>query len=170
MAGSFKTKTYHVTQVINAFYAKLWALRFLKRTGMDRKDLLKVYFTTIRAAIEYCSIIYHSLIPQYMSDKLEQLQRRAMRIIFGPGTDVETLIENGTVETLRQRRESACIKFAQKASMSVRFGRKWFPRNEGGRTVRDGTRRKFIERHCRTERGRNNPLQLMRRLLNEQDN
>ena len=103
-----------------------------------------------------------------MADKLEQIQRRAVRIIYGKGTDVDQLVQDGTIETLGQRRERACLNFARKASSSERFGEAWFPRNDNGREVRNGTRRTFIEGRCRTERGRNNPLQFMIRLLNEQ--
>ena len=42
----------HVTEVINQFYGKLWTLRFLKRSEMDSGDLLKVYKTVIRSAVE----------------------------------------------------------------------------------------------------------------------
>ena len=159
---------YHITQVINSFYSKLWTLRFLRRSGMKSEDLLKVYFTVIRSAVEYCSTIYHSLIPQYMSNKLEQVQRQALKIIYGNGTDIASLLENGTVETLERRREIACIKFARKTSASARFGSKWFPRNMVEREARQGTRRTFMERKCKTERARNNPLQYMRRKLNEE--
>ena len=135
---------------------------------MKSEDLLKVYFTVIRSAVEYCSTIYHSLIPQYMSNKLEQVQRQALKIIYGNGTDIASLLENGTVETLERRREIACIKFARKTSASARFGSEWFPRNMVEREARQGTRRTFMERKCKTERARNNPLQYMRRKLNEE--
>ena len=120
---------YHVTQVINAFFNKLWTLRFLKRTGMEPDSLLKVYFTVIRAAVEYCSSVYHSLIPGYMAERLEKIQRRAIRIIYGRGVDVDKMVEDGKLETLERRRELACMKFARKASTSERFGNKWFPKN-----------------------------------------
>ena len=77
------TAVYHVTQAINKFYNKLWTLRFLKRSGMDCTNLLKVYNTIILPSVEYCSEIYDSLIPQYMSDKLESVQRHALKIIYG---------------------------------------------------------------------------------------
>ena len=159
----------HVTEVINNFYGKLWILRFLKKSGMASKDLLRVYFTVIRSAVEYCSIIYNPLIPQYMSDKLEQVQRQAMRIVYGRGVDYGELLNSGELETLKARREDASLKFAKKASSTERFGPIWFPKNDATRTVRDSTRKTFKEKMCRTERGRNNPIQYMIRQLNEID-
>ena len=156
----------HVNRVITNFYNKLWVLRFLKRSGMGKEELLKVYFTVIRSAVEYCSTIYNSLIPQYLADKLERIKKQSMKIIYGTGVDYGELLENNAIETLKSRRDAATLRFAQKASNSARFGPKWFPRTSTERTVRAGTRREFEEKRCRTERSRNNPLQNMVRMLN----
>ena len=157
----------HVTEVINKFYSKLWTLRFLRRSGMPSKDMPNVYFTVIRSTVEYCSIVYNSMIPQYMSDKLEMIQRQAMRIIYGRGVDCNKLVSDGVIEELKTRRENACIRFARKALMSPRFGQTWFPKNQVTRTARSTTRKVYEERTCRTERDRNNPIQYMIRMLNE---
>ena len=71
----------HVTKLIEKFHAKLWTLRFLKGSGMRRGDLRKVYDTCIRPGVEYSSIVYNTLIPDYLSDQLEKVQTRAMKII-----------------------------------------------------------------------------------------
>ena len=157
----------HVRETITKFYNKLWTIRFLKRSGMSTNDLLKVYFAVIRSAVEYCSVVYHSLIPNYMSDKLESLQKQAMKIIFGPGVEYDKLVNDGIVETLEKRRKMACTKFAQKAAASERFGPEWFLRTRCERMVRGSTRRTYQEGPYRRERDRNNPIQYMVRLLNE---
>ena len=69
---------YHVTETINKFYSKLWTLRFLRKSGMRANDLQKIYSVIIRPAVEYCSIVYHTLIPEYMSDRLEMVQKQAI--------------------------------------------------------------------------------------------
>ena len=116
----------HVTKVIEAFYSKLWTLRFLRRSGMAPMELLKVYFTVIRAAVEYASVVYHSLIPKYLSDRLERIQNQAMKIIFGNSVDYDRLVEEGIIQTLESRRDAACIDFANKAVANPSFGDKWF--------------------------------------------
>ena len=128
-----------------------------------------LFKTVIRAAVEYCSVIYHSLIPTYMADRLESVQKQAARIIFGRNMDYDGVISSGRLERLEDRRKEACLKFAIKAQQSDRFGLRWFPRNGAERTARDSTRRIYQERACRTERDRNNPLQYMIRLLNDQE-
>ena len=159
---------FHVSGVIEKFYNKLWTLRFLRRSGMGSADLLRVYKTVILPSVEYCSEIYDSLIPQYVSDKLESVQKQAIKIIYGWGVDYGKLLEDGLLEALEKRRKDACLRFARKAVISEIFGSRWFPPNPASRDARESTRRPFLERRAKTERMRSNPLQHMIRLLNEQ--
>ena len=135
---------------------------------MQIKDLKKVYDTVIRPGTEYCSVVYHSLIPQYLSDRLESVQKMATKIIYGHGANYATLVENGTVELLSDRRESAILEFGRRNEGSERFKR-WFPlATVGERDVRRGTHRKYQEAQCKTERMRSNPVQYMIRKLNSE--
>ena len=157
----------HVMGVIDKLYGKLWTLRFLKRSSMSEGDLLNIYKTVLRPSAEYSSIVYNTLIPEYISDKLETVQRPAMKIIFGYNVDFGKLVEEGKIETLKKRREYNSLKFALKAANSGRFGKLWFEENSNDRVVRPTTREKFKMKHWRTERGRNNPVSHMTKLLNE---
>ena len=157
-----------MTLVINKFYNKLWTLRFLKRSGIDSDNLLKVYKTVILPSVEYCSEIYDSLIPTYLSDRLESVQRQCMKIIFGWSVDYHGLILDGKIKSLQTRRTEVCTRFANRALQSATFGPKWFRRNPATRDVRQTTRREFVEKKNKTERARNNPIQHMTRLLNQQ--
>ena len=135
---------------------------------MDRQDLVKVYNTVLRPAVEYSSVVYHSLIPQHISDKLETIQKQAYKIMFGHGINYGEIVENGTVELLSDRREEAILRFATRAAATSRFGDKWFRRREETeREVRTSTRRPYKEKFCRTNRMKNNPIQYMTRKLNE---
>ena len=160
---------FHVTGVIEKFYGKLWTLRFLKKSGMKSSDLLKVYNTVLRPSAEYCSVVYHNLIPDYISNKLEQVQRQAFKIIYGWDVDYDSMVQNGSAETLKERRITAFNTFATKAAASPRFGPAWFKyANNSRREVRPLTRDKYIETRSRTERGRNNPITAMTRYLNDE--
>ena len=103
-----------------------------------------------------------------MSDKLEQVQRQAMKIVYGWGVDYQGLLDTGIIKTLKQRRTEACLRFANRALFNPRFGNRWFPLNEVDRDARTTTRRTYKEDKYRTERSKNNPLQHMLRLLNTQ--
>jgi len=132
---------------------------------MGPKDLVNVYKVVIRSTVKYCSVVYHSHIPQYMPQQLESVQRRAMKIIFGTGVDYGELLSSGVIETLESRRIAACLR---KAASDPFFVNKWFPESKIARDTRDFMRRQYQEKFCKTERGRVNPIQHMIRLLNNQ--
>ena len=135
---------------------------------MSKDSLLNIYKRVLRPSAEYSNIIYHSLIPDYVSDQLESVQKQAIKIIFGHDAKYDEMVENGIIETLKSRRADAVLKFALKASTSERFGSCWFREAAiNDREVRPSTRRPYIEKFCRTERSRNNPLAFMTRVLNE---
>ena len=77
----------------------------------------------------------------------------------------EALLENETIETLSSRREKDVLQFALKNCNNPRFSR-WFPLANTTRDARNTTRRIYVEKQCRTERTRNNPIQVMIRMLN----
>ena len=164
--GTDPNAVLHVTKTIDKMYSKLWTLRFLKKAGMKRENLVGIYKDVIRPSAEYSSVVYNSLIPEYLSHKLESVQKQAIKNFYGWDVD-KSLIENETISSLKQRRDEATLKFALKAAKSSRFSY-WFretPSTE--REVRLSTRNKYIEKACRTERGRNNPLNVITRLLND---
>ena len=166
--NSCPTATHHVSGVIEKFYGKLWTLRFLKRSGMPCDELLAIFKNVIRPSVEYSSIIYHSLIPDYISDRLESVQKQAMKIIYGHNIDYAGLVDNSVIEPLNKRRIDNAVRFALKAAASPRFGPVWFKEHQDSeREVRATTRAKYVEKFCRTERSRNNPLNYLTRLLNE---
>ena len=79
--NSEPSAVFHVTGIIEKFYGKLWMLRFLKKSGFKPDQLLKVYKEVLRTSVEYNSVVYHSLVPKYISDKLESVQKQAIKII-----------------------------------------------------------------------------------------
>ena len=56
------------------------------------KDLLCVYFTLVRSVLEYCCPVRYSVLPQYLFDRLESIQRRAMRLLIPEQTYADALL------------------------------------------------------------------------------
>ena len=163
------TAVTHVTKVIDSFYGKLWTLRFLKKGGMAKNDLLNVYRTVVLPGVEYCSTVYNPLIPEYVSEQLESVQKQALKIIYGWSVNYKELVQTGEIETLKQRREKKSLKFALRAKKNNRF-EEWFPAAvHTDRDFRLTTRRPYREKQCKTERARNSPMQYMLRQLNEHE-
>ena len=89
-------------------------LRFLKKSGLNEDKLLEIYNSVLRSAIEYCAVIYHSMIPGTLANKLESIQRQALRIIFGWNCNIDEIMVIKCIDTLETRRNSAVLKFALK--------------------------------------------------------
>ena len=135
---------------------------------MRKDDLLKVYKTIILPSVEYSSVIYGCMIPDYLSNKLESVQKQALKIIFGWDKDYNEIIASGEISTLAERRKEATLNFAIKTAASPRFGPLWFKKSpETEVEVRPTTRKHYVERFCRTERSKSSPINYMTRLLNE---
>ena len=121
--------------------------------------------TVIRPVIKYVLQVYHFGLTSAQSDKLEGLQRRSLKIIFGFHWSYESLLEQSGLELLSERRYKLCLSFAQKCSENP-HNNHWFPLNpECEYDLR--THKKYKEEFAATERLRRNPIFSLRRLLNE---
>ena len=63
------------------FCSRTWALRDLRKAGLNENDLLKVYKSTIRPVIEYSSVIYHPMLTGEQANYIEKQQTRALKNI-----------------------------------------------------------------------------------------
>ena len=60
---------------------RLYPLRVLKQCGAPPDRLAKVYTTIVRPVLEYAAPVWQN-IPDFLSYKIESIQKGAMRIIF----------------------------------------------------------------------------------------
>ena len=150
-----------MTKLEAKFSAKLWTLRCLKKSGMERARILDLYNSIIRPVIEYCSNAYHCLLTKNQSDRLEKLQSRALKSIFGWNLKYEDLLEQTGQETLETRRKRSFDSFTMRAAKNPKY-RDWFPLLPG-----TGHNTRKLEGFARTERLKNSPVYTMRRRLNE---
>ena len=155
----------HITHLKRKVGAKMWLLIHLKRVGIEADKLARIFTTVIRPIIEYACQLYHHMINSEQSETIEALQRRALKIISGPGVSYRSSLESLKLERLSDRREILCRKFAVKASVNPRY-KDWFPENE--QSAYDfRKRRKYREDTVLTTRRQNGPVSQMRKILNE---
>ena len=107
----------HINEVVAKVSKRLHILRVLKRGGVPPTDPLKVYFALIRSVLEYCCPVLRNALPVKLSDNIERVQKRALRIIFPALHHQEALATNGCV-SLHTRRMELCSKFFTKTSNS----------------------------------------------------
>ena len=100
----------HVEAVCAKESKRLFALRSLKRGGVSPRDLRSVYSYFIRPVFEYAFPVWHTSLPRKLSDQLEQIQRRALRIIV-PHLSYTNGLNELDLTTLEERKESICKSF-----------------------------------------------------------
>ena len=99
----------HVAEISKKVASPLYFHKQLKRANIPAKDLLIFYLTCIRPVTEYVCPVFHNALPAYLSAELEQLQKRATRIIF-PFLPYSDALHQANLETLSRRRQSITSK------------------------------------------------------------
>lgn len=99
----------HVSKITKKAAPRFYFLRQLKRAAIPTKDLLKFYITCIRPIFEYACPVYHNSLPKYLSDDIERLQKRALRIIY-PWMPYTDSIEESGLSRLSERRQLLTCK------------------------------------------------------------
>ena len=99
--------------ICNKVAPHLYFLRQLKHAKVATNDLLSFYTTCIRPVAEYACPVFHTTLRQYLSikkkylsDQLERLQKRAVRIISTNDLSYRQAIEVFNIPTLYDRREA----------------------------------------------------------------
>ena len=102
----------HINEVVAKASKRLHILRVLKRGGVPPADLLKVYFALIRSVLEYCCPVWHNALPVKLSDSIERVQKRALRIIFPALPYQEALATTGVYHFTQD--EWGCVAIIRK--------------------------------------------------------
>ena len=100
----------HVEYIVKKASKRMYFLRQLKRAGVAISDMVNFYCSCIRSVIEYASTVFHYALPKYLSDDIEQLQKRAVTIICGPGLSYSDKLSTCGLQPLSSRRQSSCVK------------------------------------------------------------
>ena len=101
----------------------------MMRANTQKNTPTEIYAEFIRPVIEYASVAYDALLTTEMSKRLENLQKTALRIIYGFSRSYRSLLEISGLESLSQRRTKAVHKYATKTLLNQRFSNVWFEEN-----------------------------------------
>ena len=61
----------------------MWSIRHLRKSGFKQEELVKEYIAIIRPVAEYCSTVYHTLITEEESQKLDMFESQCLKNIYG---------------------------------------------------------------------------------------
>ena len=105
----------HIDYISKKASKRLYSLR-IKKVGVNREGILKVYLTTIRPILEYGVQVWQD-IPEFLSNKLESIQKRALYIIYPCHSYLDAL-NTTNLSSLKERRTQLCRKYIQKMSQN----------------------------------------------------
>ena len=72
----------------------------------------------MRPVLEYACPVWHTNLPQYLSDNIEVIQKRALKCIF-PGLGYAEILRRVNLDTLNVRRDSICQKYFDKIKVDT---------------------------------------------------
>ncbi len=105
----------HIDSLIKKTSKRLYFISQLKRAKVSPEDLIKFYVACIRSVLLYACQVYHYNLPEYLSKSLEQIQKRAMKIIFGYDTSYNSALEQAGINKLSADcRQHLCVSFLVK--------------------------------------------------------
>ena len=164
--GNKPNAAVHVDKLQKKFRSRLWSLRHLKKSGMSASGLLVVYCSVLRPVLDFACPSYHPLLTQNQKHSLESLQKKALKIVYGPGISYQEAIAVANISTLEDRRETLTKQFALATSKNPRYSDGWFPKKPT-RTHNTRNIRPYVEVIPKTERMKKNPITYMRKILND---
>ena len=127
----------------------------LKKHGFGHEDLVSIYATYIRPIAEYVSVVWNSTITAEQSADLERQQTRALSQAYGFGTSARKMLQLSGLDTLKKRRDKACLAFAKKCAGSERFSGWFTMRPQSNYPRRSRKYGEYFEPTARTDRYRN---------------
>ena len=131
-----------------------------------KSDLKKICILQIRSKLEQSAVVWHSSLTQKCRNKLERVQKSALRVILGDQyVNYRNALKVLNLQSLDERRESLCLKFAKKCLQLEKF-KSLFPKRYQVHNMGKRGSEKFVMRRIFTERHKKSAIPYMQRLLN----
>ena len=100
----------HVTYIYSKASKRLYAIRLLKQTGDSISDLTRIFCSVVRPILEYGCQAWHFSLTEKLSTQIEQIQRRATKIILSENLSYDQRLKKLNLITLAERRTELCRK------------------------------------------------------------
>ena len=134
----------------------------------NSSDLKRIYILQVRSKLEQSAVLWHFGLSGKNRNSLERVQKSALRVILGKKyTSYSNALKELNIDSLQERRESLCIKFAKKC-LKVNKLRKMFPKKF---TMHEMSKRNFEYFRVNktlTNRYLNSAIPQMQRMLNKE--
>ena len=157
------------SNIVKKANARMELVRKVASFGASEDDLKTIYFLIVRSLLEQSATVWHSSLTEENSDDLERVQKSAIKIILGEKyVGYKKSLIKLEMESLKERRELLCLKFAQKCFKNPQT-KNMFPENKKMHTMETRNPEKFQVNHANTERLKKSAIIYMQYLLNENE-
>ena len=113
------------------------------------------------------NIGWHSSLSLENKNDLERVQKSVLKIILGEKyKGYKRALNDLCIETLDERRESLCLKFAKRCTINEKASN-MFPLNSKKHLMSTRNIKKYKVEHANTERFKTSPIIYMQNLLNK---
>ena len=147
---------------------RLELLRKISNFGADLEDMKNIYILYIRSLLEQSCTVWHSALTKENTQDLERIQKTSLKIILKEKyKNYEHALKILDLESLCNRREWLCLKFAKKCLKNEKM-KKYFPQNLKMHEMKTRNPDKFNIRTGHTERLKKSPITYMQYLLNNE--
>jgi hypothetical protein len=72
----------HVSNILKQANVSLSMLKLLNKFNCPKMHSLRVYLSFVRPLLEYACPVWHSQLSSQLSDKIESVQKRLLKIIY----------------------------------------------------------------------------------------
>ena len=133
----------------------------------SRQDLKSIYLTYIRSAIEQSAVVWQSSLTNKNRKDLERVQKTAIKVILGSNyTTYNEGLKILKIQSLNDRREALCLKFAKKCLENEKV-KGLFPLRKLKNCMEIRKMNKFRMIKANTKRYEQSAIPYMRRILNK---
>ena len=131
-----------------------------KLPGASKETLIDIYRLFCRSVLEFGAPVWSGGLTKGNREDIERVQRNALKIVFGVNSDYKECLLELEEDTLKDRREKLCLRFAENCTKDAKFS-KWFKTG-----IKTRTRILYSEPEAKTRRYRNSAIPYLTRLLN----
>ena len=125
-----------------------------------------IYIQYVRSILEQSCVVWHSSLTEENAIDLERVQKCAIKIILRkPYTSYEEALNYLNMESLQERREKLCEKFALNCVRNKKM-KNIFPMHEKKHNMKLRNQEKFKVNFANTERSKQASIITMQKQLN----
>ena len=128
-----------------------------------------IYVLYIRSILEQSCHVWHSSLTLEITTDLERVQKNSLKIILQQEySTYEKALEHLNIDSLFDRRNSLCLKFAKKCLKTKQVSN-IFPLNNAEYNLETRNREKYKVTYARTDRLKNSAIPFMHGQLNNEN-